>query len=173
MNADEYQQPAPRKGERNTAFIVLFAVAGFVTVCAAIAYFALFSFFDRGVTLGDAVGVVDVQGEIYFDRWKIKEIESHRKNDNVKAVVVFINSPGGGVAASQALHRALLDLRMEKPVVAFMASVAGPRMVPAALFHRRMMGAWVATSLVLSLVCSLLLPLPSLSQKNRIRSPTS
>jgi protease-4 len=76
------------------------------------------------VAIGDAVAVVDIQGEIYYDRWKLGEIESHRENDNVKAVVLFINSPGGGVAASQALHRAVLDLRLEKPVIAYMASVA-------------------------------------------------
>jgi protease-4 len=125
--ADHYHQPVagrPDRRSRNTAFVVLFAVAAIITACAAIAYFALLSYFDRGVAIGDAVAVVDIQGEIYYDRWKLNEIESHRKNDNIKAVVLFINSPGGGVAASQALHRAVLDLRVEKPVVAYMASVA-------------------------------------------------
>ena len=123
MTATEYERPVPRKQNRNLAFIVLFTAA-VVTACAAIAYFLLLGWFDRGVTIGDAVAVVDIQGEIFFDRGKLSEIESHRDNDNVKAVVLFINSPGGGVAASQALHRAVLDLRLEKPVIAFMASVA-------------------------------------------------
>lgn len=123
MTATEYERPVPRKQNRNLAFIVLFTAA-VVTACAAIAYFVLMGWFDRGVTIGDAVAVVDIQGEIFFDRGKLSEIESHRDNDNVKAVVLFINSPGGGVAASQALHRAVLDLRLEKPVIAFMASVA-------------------------------------------------
>jgi protease-4 len=128
MNTNEYtpqiQRPGGGKKRRNSAFIVLFSVAAGVTACALIAYFVLFSLLDRDVAIGDAVAVVDVQGEIFYDRWKLSEIESHRDNDNVKAVVVFINSPGGGVAASQALHRAVLDLRLEKPVIAFMASVA-------------------------------------------------
>jgi protease-4 len=124
MTATEYERPVPRKQKRNLAFIVLFTAAAVVTACAAIAYFLLMGWFDRGVTIGDAVAVVDIQGEIFFDRGKLSEIESHRDNDNVKAVVLFINSPGGGVAASQALHRAVLDLRLEKPVIAFMASVA-------------------------------------------------
>jgi protease-4 len=127
MNTNESISVHTQRGQkrgRNTTFVVLFLAAAVVTVCALFAYFALVSYFDRGVALGDVVAVVDVQGEIFYDRWKLREIESHRKNDNVKAVVVFINSPGGGVAASQALHRALLDLRLEKPVVAYMASVA-------------------------------------------------
>lgn len=124
MQTNEYGHSARRGTSRNRAFIVLFTVAVIVTAVSMIAYFALISYFDRGVAIGDAVAVVDIQGEILYDRWKLNEIESHRDNDNVKAVVLFINSPGGGVAASQALHRAVNDLRVEKPVIAFMASVA-------------------------------------------------
>ena len=124
MQTNQYPQSPPNSSRRNRVFIVLFTAAAIVTVCAMIAYFALMSYFDRGVTIGDAVAVVDIQGEIFYDRWKLNEIESHRDNDKIKAVVLFINSPGGGVAASQALHRAVLDLRLEKPVIAYMASVA-------------------------------------------------
>jgi len=124
MQTHDYPQNPPTSSNRNRVFIILFTAAAIVTVFAMIAYFALVSYFDRGVAMGDAVAVVDIQGEIFYDRWKLKEIESHRENDNVKAVVLFINSPGGGVAASQAIHRAVLDLRLEKPVIAYMASVA-------------------------------------------------
>jgi protease-4 len=124
MQTNEYPQTPSNTGNRNRLFIILFTAAAVISVCAMIVYFGLISYFDRGVTIGDAVAVVDIQGEIYYDRWKLSEIESHRENDKVKAVVLFINTPGGGVAASQALHRAVLDLRLEKPVVAFMASVA-------------------------------------------------
>jgi protease-4 len=124
MQETRYPRNPSSGSDRNRVFIILFTAAALVTVCAMIAYFALVSYFDRGVAIGEAVAVVDIQGEIYYDRWKLNEIESHRDNDNVKAVVLFINSPGGGVAASQALHRAVLDLRLEKPVIAYMASVA-------------------------------------------------
>lgn len=124
MQTNEYPQTRSNTGHRNRLFIILFTAAAVISVCAMVVYFGLMSYFDSGVTMGDAVAVVDIQGEIFYDRWKLSEIEAHRENDNVKAVVLFINSPGGGVAASQALHRAVLDLRLEKPVVAFMASVA-------------------------------------------------
>ncbi|MCK5406554.1 MAG: signal peptide peptidase SppA [Candidatus Krumholzibacteria bacterium] len=129
-NTDQPQQVSyqatrgTNRRSRNTVFVILFVIAAAITVVALIAYFALVSYFDSGVAMGDAVAVVDIQGEIFFDRSKLHEIESHRKNDKIKAVVLFINSPGGGVAASQALHRAILDLRLAKPVVAFLASVA-------------------------------------------------
>ncbi len=95
-----------------------------ITIGALIVYALLMMYLDRGIVAGDAIAVVDIHGEILYDRWKIDEINSHRDNSNVKAVLVHVNSPGGGVAASQAIHRALMELRANKPVVAYMASVA-------------------------------------------------
>jgi protease-4 len=110
--------------KRNVAFLLLFAAAAVVTVLFVAVYLGLLFFSSDDVALGEAVAVVDVRGEIYYDLWKIDEIESHRDNDNVKALLVFINSPGGGVTASQSIYEALLSTREKKPVVAFMASVA-------------------------------------------------
>ena len=48
------------------------------------------------------------------------------ESSGVRAVVVHVNSPGGGVVASEKLHRQLIDFRNEygKPVVAYMDDVA-------------------------------------------------
>jgi protease-4 len=110
---------------RNTKFLVLFFAAAIVAFTALIAYVAfLFGVGKSAIPLGDAVAVVDIVGEIYYDRSKVDEIDSYRDDRSVKAVVVYINSPGGGVAASQALYHAVERLREEKPVVASLASVA-------------------------------------------------
>jgi protease-4 len=110
---------------RNTLFLVLFFGAALVTVGAAVVYvIVVLGVGTARIPLGDAVAVVDVVGEIYYDRGKVEEINSYRDDSSVKAVVVYINSPGGGVAASQAIYHALERLRLEKPVVASMASVA-------------------------------------------------
>lgn len=117
--------PVSDTSRRNLVFLVLFAVAGVVTIGAITLYFLLITrAADTNIGLGDAVAVVDVVGEIFYDRGKIDEIEGYIDDDNVKAVVLFINSPGGGVAASQALYHAVRNLRSAKPVVAAMASVA-------------------------------------------------
>jgi len=58
---------------------------------------------------------------------KMREtLEKFRKAPNVRAVVVHINSPGGGVAASQEIHHEIERFRREtkKPVVVSMESVA-------------------------------------------------
>ncbi|MDP6930371.1 MAG: signal peptide peptidase SppA [Planctomycetota bacterium] len=54
----------------------------------------------------------------------VKLVESLAENDEVKAVVVRINSPGGSATASEAILLALTELAREKPVVCSMGSVA-------------------------------------------------
>ncbi len=79
-----------------------------------------------GLGLGGRVGVVDVEGVILSaDRFR-ETLKRFRESSNVKAVVVRINSPGGGVAASQELNREIARFRKEtgKPVVVSMESVA-------------------------------------------------
>jgi protease-4 len=76
--------------------------------------------------LGGRVGIADLEGVI-LSADKVRDtLEKFRKAPNVKAVVLRINSPGGGVAASQEIHREVARFRKEtgKPVVASMESVA-------------------------------------------------
>ena len=46
------------------------------------------------------------------------------KNDGVRAVVLRVDSPGGGVAPSQEIYDAVLRVREKKPVVASLGGVA-------------------------------------------------
>ena len=55
--------------------------------------------------------------EIAADRF-VKEIDKLRKDQNVKAVVLRVDSPGGSVSASVKIRRALDLLQKEKPLVA-------------------------------------------------------
>jgi protease-4 len=82
---------------------------------------------DMGLTgIGGNVGVVEMFGVIdeKSGREVIEQLDSWADNSSIKAVVLHINSPGGGVAISQEVYDAILRLRNEKPVVAAMASVA-------------------------------------------------
>ena len=65
---------------------------------------------------GDIVEGDDYQG-IAADRF-VQEIDKLRKDSNVKAVVLRVNSPGGSVSASVKIRRALDLLQKEKPLVA-------------------------------------------------------
>jgi protease-4 len=109
---------------KSLVFVLVFGAVASIALFLAIAYVAFLAAEGGDMALGDAVAVVEIRGEIYYDLSKIQEIEAHRDDDNVKAMLVFIESPGGGVTASQALYDAVRSVRRKKPVVAFLASVA-------------------------------------------------
>ncbi len=54
----------------------------------------------------------------------VEAIDAARKNADVKAIVLRINSPGGSALASDMIWRAIERAKAEKPVVASMADVA-------------------------------------------------
>lgn len=75
---------------------------------------------------GGNVGVLEIQGEIneLNGRVWIKQLEKWSKSGSIEAIVLHVNSPGGGTAISQEIHAAVLRAKANKPVVASMASVA-------------------------------------------------
>jgi protease-4 len=106
------------------AFLVFFGIALGVTLFIAAVYVAMMYYGDREISLGDAVAVVDIEGVLTYDLDKIDEIKDYREDDRIKAVLLRVNSPGGGVAASQAIYHELRKTREEKPVVVTMGTVA-------------------------------------------------
>ena len=60
---------------RNVLFIVLFGGAAVIAFSLIMIYVFAVIFIDREMPIGDAIAVVDITGEIYYDREKIKEIE--------------------------------------------------------------------------------------------------
>ena len=54
----------------------------------------------------------------------IGSIQRMRRNRNIKAVVVRIDSPGGSALASEQMYRELRRLAQEKPVIASMGNIA-------------------------------------------------
>lgn len=84
--------------------------------------------FDRDVSfpgLGDKVAIVNLYGVIESSTDIVRQLDRWAEDDNVRAIVIHVNSPGGGVAASQEIYDKILQIRNEtgKPVVASMSSV--------------------------------------------------
>jgi protease IV len=76
------------------------------------------------VALGGKVGLVQVQGAITESEDVVDALKSFERSASVKAVVVRIESPGGGVAPSQEIYDAIRRVREKKPVVASLGGVA-------------------------------------------------
>ncbi len=54
----------------------------------------------------------------------VEEIKKARKNKDIKAIVLRVNSPGGSVLASEVIWRELSEAKKVKPVIASMGEVA-------------------------------------------------
>jgi protease-4 len=90
---------------------------------------ALYTSGESGAGLpftGSQVAVLDVEGVIFDSKDFVEQLQTYGRRSAVKAVVLRINSPGGGVAASQEMYAALQRFRAEtrKHVVVSMATVA-------------------------------------------------
>jgi protease-4 len=100
-------------------FVMGFMVVMFVVLMAA----------DGDVSfasLGSSVGVIPMSGVMdeSTGRPVIEYLERWRDVNSIKAIVVHVNSPGGGTAIAQEIHDAILKVREKKPVVVAMAEVA-------------------------------------------------
>jgi protease IV len=79
---------------------------------------------DRTESIGEKVGVVEVNGTIVDSRTIIEQIKKFRKQEAIKAIVIRINSPGGAVAPSQEIYTEIMRTREYKRVIASMGTVA-------------------------------------------------
>jgi protease-4 len=72
------------------------------------------------------IAVLDLEGIIFDSRDFNDQLKEYGNRSSIKAVVLRINSPGGGVAASQEIYEAVKKFRAEtkKKVVVSMSSVA-------------------------------------------------
>jgi protease IV len=77
--------------------------------------------FDSG-----QVALIEIYGTIYDPKPFVEQLKLYRKQSQIKALVLHINSPGGGAAASQEIYSEVLRVRKEykKKVIAAMGSVA-------------------------------------------------
>jgi protease-4 len=75
-------------------------------------------------SLRDKIGVVTVEGVINDSLEIAEQLDEFGKDDSIVAVVLRVDSPGGGVAASQEIYDAVIELRKTKKVVASMGSIA-------------------------------------------------
>jgi protease-4 len=81
---------------------------------------------DLDISMEDRVGVIRIEGVILDSQSTIGELKRFGENPSVKAIVLRIDSPGGGVVPSQEIHDAVQRVRNKnnKAVIASMGSVA-------------------------------------------------
>ena len=70
------------------------------------------------------VAVVEIKGGIFDPKEPIEELNRVYENDGLKALILRIDSPGGGVSASQEIYDAVLRVKEKKKVIVSMGTVA-------------------------------------------------
>ena len=65
----------------------------------------------------------DVEGAISSEKFA-KEIREARKDEDIKAIVLRVNSPGGSILASEVIWREMSEAKKAKPVIVSMGEVA-------------------------------------------------
>ncbi|TMA41737.1 MAG: signal peptide peptidase SppA [Deltaproteobacteria bacterium] len=86
---------------------------------------------ETETTVGARIGIVEAKGTIGdaapagVDSDKVvKLLKKYEKDDDVKAIVLRVDSPGGAVAPSQEIHDAIKRIKARKKVVVSMAGLA-------------------------------------------------
>jgi len=90
--------------------LALFAVAVFTLV------YLSFSGSDEEAFsgFGSKIAVVELDGVIFSPKQTVSQLKKFADDDSVKAIIIHVNSPGGGVAASEEIYREVKRIRDEK-----------------------------------------------------------
>lgn len=106
----------------------LFGVLLFLTCLAIALSLALEKLGDRFPrlqwTLKEKIGVLTLEGPILDSKQLIDELMEMVKDRQIKAIVLRIDSPGGGVGPSQEIYKEILRCKESKPVVVSLGSLA-------------------------------------------------
>ncbi len=94
-------------------------------VIVVVAILSLFLSLTHKVAIGGKkVALIRIEGIILDSKKIIEEIKKYSDDPSIKAVVLRVNSPGGGVAPSQEVYDEIVKLKGTKKVVVSMGAVA-------------------------------------------------
>ncbi|MCX5822845.1 MAG: signal peptide peptidase SppA [Deltaproteobacteria bacterium] len=103
--------------------LTLLVFIGFVAIIAMYG-FGLLGGAGWPFSLRGKVGIIPIEGIIGDSGELVEQINEFADDTRIRAVVLRIDSPGGGVAPSQEIYQAVCELKKKKKVVASMGSVA-------------------------------------------------
>ena len=109
-------------------FLSLFLV---VMIVVAISFFAFASAIKRdggefvSGGSGDKIAIVEINDVIVSSEKTVEQIKRFREDKSIKAIILRVNTPGGGVAASQEIYEEVKKTRDSgKIIVVSMGSIA-------------------------------------------------
>jgi protease-4 len=103
-------------------FVIVILVA-FMSA-AILGVFYLASSKEGTFDFGNRIALLEIRGLLNDGSQLTTLLETYSKQGNVKAVILRIDSPGGGVTPAQEIYREIQRVRQKKPVVAYMGNIA-------------------------------------------------
>lgn len=111
-------------------FLVILGFLALLVVGIALLFYALLTSPTERTEVvaggsGERIAIVELEGEIISTDALVRQLKKHRESRSIKAIVMRVNSPGGGVVPSQELYEEVRKTRNSgKPVVVSMGSLA-------------------------------------------------
>ncbi len=105
---------------------------GLGVIAALLIFFFTILFFIGLVTggkssrfaFGDKIAIVEVRGVISQSSGVIEHLQQYAEDEGIKAIILRIDSPGGGVGPAQEIYREVIKIKAKKKVITSMGSVA-------------------------------------------------
>lgn len=79
---------------------------------------------SSSLSFSNKIGVISIEGDINSSWTVLSQLVEYRKDRGIKAIILRINSSGGGVAESQEIYREVMRTREEKSVVVSLGNTA-------------------------------------------------
>lgn len=104
-----------------TSYIIIIAVLAF-----AIIFGLIIGFSSRSVGFGAGgnIGVIEIKGIISSSKKVVRDIKAFTEDPGIRGILVRVDSPGGGVAASQEIYEELRKAKLQKKVIVSMGALA-------------------------------------------------
>lgn len=97
--------------------IVILFISTFLTV-------KLFTKGDNSILNENSIAIVEIKEMIIDSEEIIKQLHYSKDQDDIKAIVLRIDTPGGVVGPTQEIYEEIKKLKKNKPIVVSMGSVA-------------------------------------------------
>jgi len=104
------------------SFLMILLIVG--ALSAAVIGWIAWSRGSLMISLKDQVALLEIKGMISEGKSVTDLVARYGEDTNIKAIILEIDSPGGGVAPSQEIFTEVSRAREQKPVVAYLGNVA-------------------------------------------------
>jgi len=112
--------------EKKRPILIVLSILGLTGLFLGLVITIIFMISDQSPNLsfGDKIGVISVEGPITDSEPVVSQLVDFKKDKRIKAIILRINSPGGGVGPSQEIYREIRKTIKTKKVIASLGSLA-------------------------------------------------